>query len=175
MKLIVRIGRLLGENNLSDIQIRKRLVPFQRNVVKSQSKRLGLSRRQFIPPTTHDSHQLPADLLSVSFTKDAVNIDDAQCARSPVGEFTFDGNDGLLKKAFFLSADSSIKLSTKDRARVRCYPAKPPVFSKASATRSIFASSKWLVRICMPTGNPADDVPHGTLTPAIPAKLAVIV
>jgi hypothetical protein len=37
------------------------------------------------------------------------------------------------------------------------------------------ASSKCLVKICIPTGSPSAVFPHGTLMHGIPARLPVIV
>jgi hypothetical protein len=47
--------------------------------------------------------------------------------------------------------------------------------STARATRKAVPSLKCAASTCMPTGNPAFVVPHGTVTPQIPARLAVTV
>src|SRR5258708_5383104 len=61
------------------------------------------------------------------------------------------------------------------QSRVLFQPANPPAFSKASARRNMPVSSKCRVSICMPTGNPSDVFPHGTLMQGIPARSPVIV
>jgi hypothetical protein len=47
--------------------------------------------------------------------------------------------------------------------------------SRKSATLRIVASSKCFPRICRPIGRPCLSVPHGMLTPAIPARFAEVV
>ena len=55
------------------------------------------------------------------------------------------------------------------------YPSNPPACSKAWPRLSIVGSRKWSTRICMPIGSPAALRPHGTLMPAMPARLPVMV
>src|ERR1035437_8596376 len=60
-------------------------------------------------------------------------------------------------------------------ASPECNQAGSPAFSKASASRNMVVSSKCLVKICIPTGNPPAVFPHGTLMHGIPAKSPVMV
>ena len=55
------------------------------------------------------------------------------------------------------------------------WPSNPPASSNAWPRLSIVCSWKWFVRICIPIGRPFESVPHGTLMPAMPARLPVIV
>ena len=56
---------------------------------------------------------------------------------------------------------------------VNFYPAWAA--STARATRKAVASPKCGPNTCIPTGNPLEVAPHGTVTPQIPARLAVTV
>ena len=55
------------------------------------------------------------------------------------------------------------------------HPSNPPASSNAWPRFSMVCSWKWLVKICMPMGSPSRVLPQGTLIPAMPAKLPVIV
>ena len=61
-----------------------------------------------------------------------------------------------------------------DYRRVKPF-VQPCAASTARATRKAVLSRRWLARTCMPTGRPADVLPHGTVTPQMPASEAVTV
>ena len=50
-----------------------------------------------------------------------------------------------------------------------------PALSTARATRKAVPSFRCAASTCIPTGKPALVAPHGTVTPQMPAKLAVTV
>lgn len=71
---------------------------------------------------------------------------------------------------FFQRLDQRAHQSGGSYDQLRCCAA-----STARATRKAVDSWKCAASTCMPTGKPAEVAPHGTVTPQMPARLAVTV